>query len=388
MKCAHSSGGSRPPHVLLVTGSLGSGGAERVMSSMAGYWAERGWRVQLATFSDRRVPDFYPVAAGVERIWLDATDRNSGGLARLSTNLGRVLRLRKLARASRPDAVLSFIDVPNVLTIMATRGLGLRVVVSERHEPGQTEPGGRFEGAYLLGRPWRILRRLVYRWADQVTTVNAEAADWLRSQCGVDVEVIPNALRQLPFPAGLRERLVLGVGRLATQKGFDLLLRAFDRVADGFPDWRLVILGQGSEHAHLELLRAGLKSAARIELPGQAPDVEEWMARAGLIVLPSRFEAYGNAILESLGMGAAVISTPCGGTPSFLNDGVNGRLVPVEDVDALAGVMAELMADPQARRLLGERALKVRETNCQTVIMPRWEHCLFPHGASREAGRS
>jgi len=372
---------------MLVTGGLGSGGAERVMSSMAEYWAERGWRVQLVTFSDRRVPDFYPVAGGVERVWLDVTGGNHG-LTRLTANLGRILRLRRLVRASRPDVVLSFIDVPNVLTIMATRGLGLRVVVSERHEPGQTEPGGPFEGAYRLGRPWRILRRLVYRWASQVTTVNADAADWLRSQCGVNVEVIPNPLRELPLPGARREPLVLGVGRLAVQKGFDLLLQAFDMVAEQFPDWRLVVLGQGPEQARLERLREGLNSAARIELPGQVADVEQWMARAGLIVLPSRFEAYGNAILESLGMGAAVISTPCGGTPTFLSDGINGRLVPVEDVNALAAVMEELMANPEKRRLLGERALKVRETNCQAAIMPRWERCLFPRISRPGSGRS
>jgi glycosyltransferase involved in cell wall biosynthesis len=291
-----------------------------------------------------------------------------------------VLKLRRVVRASRPDAVLSFIDVPNVLTILATRGLARRVVVSERHDPAETEANGRYAGAYSLGGPWRILRRRIYRWADQVTAVNRDAAEWIGQECGVTVRVIPNPLRELPTASEAREPLVLGVGRLATQKGFDLLLQAFDQVADQFPEWRLLILGNGPEYARLQELRATLHSRDRIDIKGAVTNVEIWMARAGLIVLPSRFEAYGNAILESLGMGAAVISTPCGGTPSFMSDGVNGRLVPVDDVEALAHAMAELMADPERRRTLGQEGLKVRETNRQALIMAKWEQCLFPAG--------
>jgi glycosyltransferase involved in cell wall biosynthesis len=283
---------------------------------------------------------------------------------------------------SQPDAVLSFIDVPNVLTLLATLGLGRRVVVSERHDPRETEKHGKYAGAYTLATPWRVLRRLLYRRADRVTAVNNDAARWFGEECGVTVEVIPNALRELPSIVTAREALVLGIGRLALQKGFDLLLLAFDRIADRFPQWRLVILGEGPEYERLQELRASLDCRDRVEIKGAVMDVESWMARAGLIVLPSRFEAYGNAILESLGMGAAVISTSCGGTPSFMSDGVNGRLVPVEDLQALAEAMGELMADPDKRLRLGQAALKVRDTNRQDLIMARWEQCLFPGRAA------
>jgi GalNAc-alpha-(1->4)-GalNAc-alpha-(1->3)-diNAcBac-PP-undecaprenol alpha-1,4-N-acetyl-D-galactosaminyltransferase len=366
----------------MVTESLEGGGAERALSNMASYWVAQGWRVQLVTHADPSVSDFYPLASAVERVRLQETSRKGGWFSRLRGRVARVLRLRKLVEASDPDVVLSFIDVPNVLTILATRGLKQRVVISERHDPCETEGHGRYAGAYPLGKHWRILRRLVYRWADQVTAVNDDAAKWLARECSVAVEVIPNALRELPSVSAEREKFVLGVGRLAIQKGFDLLLQAFDQVAGRFPEWRLVILGQGPEHERLQLLRAGLSSRERIEIRAPVVDVESWMARAGLIVLPSRFEAYGNAILESLGMGAAVISTRCGGTPSFMQDRVNGRLVPVDDVEALARAMEELMADPEARRSLGREALKVREANRQDLIMRRWEQCLFPSGVT------
>jgi len=372
---------ARTPHILLVANSLEGGGAERVMSDMANFWAGKGWQVQLATWTGPEVADFYSLAPDIERVWLNVDTGQRAPFARMRRNVARVLKLRRLLKESRPAAVLSFIDVPNVLTILGSLGLPVRVVVSERNDLRRPNGQGEHVGAYPLSRPWRILRRLVYRWADGVTALHQDAAQWVCAECGVAAEVIPNPLRELPAASAEREALVLGVGRLKWEKGFDLLLRAFDRVAGDFPAWRLAILGEGPDHAALCALRGQLRSRDRIEIRPPVVDVENWMARAGLVVLPSRFEAYGNAILESLGMGAAVISTPCGGTPSFMKDGVNGRLVPVDDVDALARVMAELMADPAVRRLLGQRALKVRETNRQDLIMRRWEQCLFPDQA-------
>jgi GalNAc-alpha-(1->4)-GalNAc-alpha-(1->3)-diNAcBac-PP-undecaprenol alpha-1,4-N-acetyl-D-galactosaminyltransferase len=372
----HQVGGPDRRTVLLVIGSLQGGGAERVMSEMANYWTDRGHRVVLATMSGPEVPDFYSLTRSVERVWLDVGSNGSSAMRKLRANFARVLKLRKLLKTLRPDVVLSFIDVPNVLTILAALGLKVRVVVSERHNPEQTEARGRFAGAYKLARPWKILRRLTYRWADGIAVLNGDAARWLRSECRVAAEVIPNPLRILPRPPDDRESFVLGVGRLAPEKGFDLLIKAFDKVARDFPDWRLLIFGEGPELSQLNRLRESLDARDRIEIKQPIKDVESWMGRAGLIVLPSRFEAYGNAILESLGMGAAVISTFCPGPMTIVADGVNGRLVPVEDVETLAKVMADLIANPELRQSLGREALGVRETHRQDVIMRRWEECL------------
>ena len=101
------------------------------------------------------------------------------------------------------------------------------------------------------------------------------------------------------------------------------------------------------------------------------------MARAGLVVQPSRFEGFPNVLLESMGVGAPVISADCPSGPAdLIQDGVNGRLVPVEDVTSLARVMAELMADPKAREILGNEATKVRQLFRQDLIMDRWEECV------------
>jgi len=362
------------PHVVLVTGSLEGGGAERVMSEMANYWAQRGWRVTLATWSGPNIEDFYSLDPEVSRVWLDVHSPNSSLFAKARSNLARVFRLRRLLRASRPDVILSFIHTSNVLTIVAAAGLPVRVVISERGCAGQVGE----ESLYSLSFSWRALRKLLYARSDAVTALNCESAQWLKKACRVEATVIPPALRPLPEIRVEREDLILGVGRLHAAKGFDLLLKAYARVISDFPNWRLVLIGKGPQRSMLINLCEELNLTRRVEFLDPVRDVHLWMARAGLVVLPSRFEGFGNTVLESLAMGAAVISTNSPGPASLIEDRTNGRLVPVDDSESLTRVMAELMSQPETRVRLGGAAMNVRKRFRQDRIMRKWEGTLLP----------
>jgi GalNAc-alpha-(1->4)-GalNAc-alpha-(1->3)-diNAcBac-PP-undecaprenol alpha-1,4-N-acetyl-D-galactosaminyltransferase len=365
------------PTVLLVIGTLSGGGAERQLSDMANYWADKGWKVILATWSGPELPDFYSLHPAVVRAHLNVETSRGTFLARVRANIGRVLRLRQLLSATRPDAVLSFVTESNLLAILAGIGFKARLVVSERIQPAlQTQ----------VPRPWRILRRLLYAAADDVVAQTKDAAGWLEKHCRISVSVVPNALRPLPTPCCDRRPIIVAVGRLTHQKGFDLLLRAFARIASTVTDWNAVIIGEGHERENLTRLRDELLLNERVEFVGQSRETVAWMSRAGLIVQPSRFEGFPNVVLEGMGLGAAVISADCRSGPSdMIEDGVNGRLVPVEDVDALAKVMADLISRPDERERLGRAACAVRERYRQDVVMGKWETCLFPHKAPTEA---
>jgi GalNAc-alpha-(1->4)-GalNAc-alpha-(1->3)-diNAcBac-PP-undecaprenol alpha-1,4-N-acetyl-D-galactosaminyltransferase len=361
--------------MLLVIGSLQGGGAERQLSEMANYWAAKGMRIILATWMGPEVTDFYSLDKRVRRVHLGVRTTRSSFFSLLHASLLRVVILRRLIVQAQPNAVLSFVTESNILTILASWGAGVRIVVSERVQPALH---------LMLPRIWRILRRILYSWSDCVVAQTEEAAQWIRGNCRKSVTVIPNALRVLPAPSRTRERLIIAVGRLSRQKGFDLLLRSFATVAPSFDGWRLAIIGEGNERANLLQLRDELMLTDRVELVGQIADVATWMARAALIVQPSRFEGFPNVVLEGMGMGAAVISADCPSGPAdLIEDGVNGRLVPTENVDALTGAMAELMSQEDMRERLGREALKVRERYHQDLIMVRWEACLLPR-AHRE----
>jgi glycosyltransferase involved in cell wall biosynthesis len=177
-----------------------------------------------------------------------------------------------------------------------------------------------------------------------------------------------------------RETIILAVGRLVRLKGFDLLLKAFAQLHSAHPTWRLIILGEGPERQALEALRKELGLVNHFELPGQVRNPEAWMARAGLVVQPSRYEGFPNAVLEAMAMGAPVISSDCRCGPSeMIKDGVNGRLVPVDDIAALARVMGDLLSRKDERERLGHAAVAVRCDFSMDRIMPRWEGLLVGH---------
>jgi glycosyltransferase involved in cell wall biosynthesis len=370
---ASNSDAAATPTVVLVIGTLQAGGAERQLSDMANYWAAKGWRIIFATWSGSELADFFPLHAHVRRVHLNVDIAHAAVLPRLRSNLKRILKLRKLLSATRPDAVLSFLTESNLLAILARMGLDTRVVVSERIQPALHTS---------LPRMWKILRRLLYVRADGVVAQTRDAALWLERHCHTSVSVIPNALRRLPEPSDEKRTVIVAVGRLTRQKGFDLLLRAFARIATRFSEWTLVIIGEGAERQSLTRLRGELLLDGRVEFVGPTPDVLDWMAHAGLVVQPSRFEGFPNVVLESMGLGAAVISADCPSGPAdLIEEGVNGRLVPVEDVGALANVMAELISKPDERARLGRAASAVRERYRQDILMDRWEACLFPRSA-------
>lgn len=351
-------------NLLLVTDSLGCGGSERQLVDMADFWAGKGVRVTLATWSGPSTPDFYAPDPAVAREYLGPEG------ASLGAHVRRVRAMRSLIRELQPDAVLSFLPRSNVPALLAGIGQEVRIVVSERAHPQHDTS---------LTLPWRMLRRLTYARANTVVSQTHVTAAWIRDHWGHPPCVIPNALRILPAPIGLRENLVVGVGRLVRQKGFDLLLDAFARISPGFPEWRVAILGVGPEHDCLVGQRDALGLKGRVEFPGRVRDVERWLSRAGLVVQPSRFEGFPNAVLEAMGMGAPVISADCPAGPAdIIENGTNGCLVPVGDPTALAQAMERLFADAALRQRLGFSAISVRDRFRQETVMEQWRSTLVP----------
>jgi GalNAc-alpha-(1->4)-GalNAc-alpha-(1->3)-diNAcBac-PP-undecaprenol alpha-1,4-N-acetyl-D-galactosaminyltransferase len=354
----------------MVTGSLEAGGAERILAEMANFWNSKGWRITLATWTGPSSEDFYELDPGVRRVWLDVEAANSSLPAKLWAYFRRIFKLRAMLAHARPDAVLSFIDTSNVMTLLACMSLRLRVIVSER-----------VNGVTNASIPWvwRALRVATYWRADAVVAQTPDAARWIAKLCNVEAIAIPNPLRDLPETDAPREPMILAVGRLTHQKGFDLLIRAFSGIKQEFSNWRLVIIGTGPDHVELVRLSEQLKIGNRVEFRSPVKDIESWMSRAGLVVQPSRFEGFPNVVLEAMGMGAAVISADCRSGPAeIIKDGVSGRLVPVEDVAKLTQVMSELMSQPEERARLGTEAKKVRQVFRQDLVMRRWESCVAP----------
>lgn len=360
------------------------GGAQRVMSLMANYWAAQRHDVTLVSLSPRS-EDWFELYPIVKRVSLNLLSVSAHLGQALSRNALRVLRLRDELRQSRPDVVISFMDTTNVLTILASRGLGIPVIISERNDPHRH--------AMDSSWAWDTLRSLLYRRADALVIQTSALRDWGGEMVGDKrVHIIPNPINPVLNDSSKEARhrgsghTVVAMGRLVRQKGFDLLIEAFARCAEQHSEWSLVILGEGEERSNLESLIVARALQDRVRLAGKVPQPSQILGQADLFVLSSRFEGFPNALIEAMACKLGVISTDCPHGPrDIIHDGVDGLLIPPEDVNALAKSMARLMANPIERQRLGDNAVEVLERFSMGNIMSMWDE-LVAHTCRKGIG--
>lgn len=359
--------------ILFLVSSMQGGGAERVAALLCNHWAERGHEVVLMPTFSGRGECLYPLN---EKVRLEYLADKVGSTSNARWNgLRRLLILRRVMREFKPDAVISFLTHVNVAAILAATGLPCSVVVSERTNPA----------LFQLSRFWALGRRLLYRRARCVVVQTAQVKRWVEANCpGAGVEVIPNPV-VFPLPAGEprvstlseigTERLVLlAVGRLGQEKGFDRLLHAYGGLAPANPEWDLVIVGEGPERSALERQVIELGLADRVHLPGRIGNLGDWYERADLYALSSHFEGFPNTLAEAMAYGLPAVSMDCATGPSdLITHGGDGLLVPPED-DAygLGLALSALMKDPVLRSSMGAEAAKIRQRFDIEKVVEQW----------------
>lgn len=368
----------RRPDLAVVINDMGSGGAQRVLINLLRAWSAAGRRVSLITFAGEE-DDFHPVPDAVQRVVLGGVADSRGMLDALRNNLRRIARLRRALSEVGAPIVLSFIAPVNVLTVLAARGLGLRVIISERNDPGRQS----------FGRLWDALRRHVYPLADIVTANSQGALDSLRATVPPRrLALVPNPVAVPPEDSATEARapVFLHVGRLHPQKAQDVLLPAFARIAADLPDWRLQIAGEGPLESDLKALCQRLGIAGRVDWLGRVVDPFPLYRLAGVFCLPSRHEGTPNALLEAMACGLpAIVSDASPGPLDYVRDSQTGLVVPAEDVDALAVAMRRLAADPALAHRLGAAGRKAVAICGLAPAVERWDDVVWSDGGARSA---
>jgi GalNAc-alpha-(1->4)-GalNAc-alpha-(1->3)-diNAcBac-PP-undecaprenol alpha-1,4-N-acetyl-D-galactosaminyltransferase len=359
----------------LIIATLEAGGAERVLSIMANYWAKKGHQITIITLSVSET-DFFYIHPDIRRIALDKMSISINPTQAILGNFQRVQRLRQAILASRPQAIISFIDKVNILTLLACIGVRIPVIISERTDPRH----------YSIGRIWSGLRRLLYPHSSALVVQSEAVRGWARGFLRDSmIHTIPNPVTP-PTDAECQDSewaallppgpIIAALGRLCAEKGFDLLLKAAAQVLKSHSDWTLIIIGEGMERENLERLAAGLDISHRVRFLGFVPEPMRLLPRADLFVLSSRFEGFPNALLEAMACGLPVISTDCSGARAIIRNGVDGILVPVEDEDALAAAMKHLISDEKERACLASRAPEVALRFGTDHVMGIWHELL------------
>lgn len=357
--------------ITLVISSLGCGGAERVLVLLAKGLMDRGHDISVVTLSDKTT-DFYQLPEGCVRLDLGIMNDSTNIFQGIINNIKRAGILRKAIQSTAPDVVISFLRVTNTLTTLALRGTKALLILTEHNDLR----------VFSYGLFWETLRKIAYPLADKVVSVSKGVDESLSSLPQSKRAIIYNPILvndsgkidPLPPEVDFERKWLVSMGRMAEQKGFDLLLQAFAKIAPQYPDWQLIILGKGALKEQLEKMRDDLGLSGRVVFTGALSNPFTILKRSKIFVMASRNEGFPMAHGEALACGLPVISTDCPSGPrEMIRHEVDGLLVANGDIDAVATAMASLMSDETKRQKLAAKAPEVMDRFGIEAIAIQWE---------------
>lgn len=357
---------------------LTRGGAERVMVNLANAFCRRGYRTYLVTIEPDDVT--YTFEPGVERVLLDAPTGS-----RIRNLYGRILQLRAFIRKVDADVLVSFIGKANIRAVLAALGTKTRVFVSVRSAPTR-ECGTGLKG---------FLYKTVFRFADGAALQSEDAVAYFSKSVQKKARILYNPLSkicEMPYydceAEGQRRDEIVTVGRMDPVKNHLLLLEAFAKLAKRQSSCKLVYYGGGDCMEMLkkranELSLCGiLGKEDRVVFKGDVADAALQIRGSRLFVLSSDFEGMPNAIAEAMAMSIPVVSTDCpsGGAKALVGENEQrGLLVPVKDVDAMAGAMERVLSDAELAEKLSRAGYDFSVKMLRgEVVYDAWEAYLFP----------
>ena len=347
--------------LLFYINAIHEGGAERVILRLADHFAQAGYRsVVVTSFVDKNE---YPVPDGVERISIEQQEICQSKLMR---NVTRILALRRICKKLRPEAIISFMCEPNFRSLCATFGLKVKRIVSVRNDPEREYAGkiGRLVGKYLLPM------------ADGCVFQTQDAKEWFPKRLQKKSKVIFNEVDRSFFSVEyIGGKDIVTLGRLNEQKNHKMLIRAFSRIANQFPDRHLRIYGIGNQKEALESEIKKLHLEQQVHLMGLTTDSASILANAGLFVLSSDYEGMPNALMEALAVGVPCISTdcPCGGPRMIVQNGENGILISTGCVEELSEAMEYLLNNREEAERMGKVAQKYAQNYRPEIVFKDWE---------------
>ena len=354
--------------IALYISSMRKGGAERVIANLAQYLDEKGYHVVLVTTHKAEIE--YEVPETVKRILSEPDERELQG-GRIRNFLTRFRKLRRIWKEEKPDVIVSFIGKNNIMAILTSLGMGIPVAVSVRGEPGEEYYNG------LL----RFLARNLFYLADGVILQTKRCMEFFPKGVRKKAIILKNPVNPVFFREpyrGEREKTIVAVGRVDENKNHEMLIRAFAGIADEFPEYRLIIYGDGDKRSDLLKLTRELKLEDRISLPGNIDNVADAIYKTRVFVLSSNTEGMPNTLIEAMILGLTVISTdcPCGGPAELIVHGVNGLLSPVKDINSMKENLQYVLNNLHRADEMAHEASKTSDIYDVNKVYLEWERYL------------
>jgi glycosyltransferase involved in cell wall biosynthesis len=352
--------------VVFVQSGLKAGGAEKIINLLARHRADLADEVHVLAFSGSRESSYFKYA---DDIAISTLSNNTNAAKRPFRVIARTKWLRQELQRIRPHVIVSFLTKTNVIALIASVGLGIPVIISERNNPGKQD-------AFFL---WQKAIKLFAPYAAGVVVQTNEARNTISARALGKTYIIPNP--NVTFPGIERTRnegsRIVATGRLSHQKGFDLLLEAFAILALEIPNTSLTLFGDGPERAALTAQAKTLKISDRVFFPGLTKEPGGWLSEADIFVLSSRYEGFPNVLVEALAFGLPSIAFSCPWGPSeILTHEKDGLLVEPENVNALAIAMHRLLTDERQRKKFSDAAPQAAKRFNLAEVLTKWDSVI------------
>lgn len=342
--------------------SLGSGGAERVVSLLANKMVERGHHVEIICLKFNDV--YYQT---------DSRVKVTLAMQKTKNRLTEIFWLRKYLKKQNPDVVIPFTEGVYCFTILSLLGTGIPIIASERLDPAVMSPTR------------KLLKRLLLPYADWLVVQTQSIKEYFPKSIQKKTSIIYNPVNdevfhqiengELKIENGERLNRIISVGRLYPQKNQAMMIRAFSKVADEFPDWQLVIYGEGPLRAELESLVSSFKLQDRVLLPGRTEQVIEELRKSKIFCMSSDYEGMSNAMIEAICVGLPIVTTNVSGVEELVKDGINGFVIQCGEVDEMANSLQRLMNNEHLVNYFSSNNIVNRKLFRIDTIVNKWEVC-------------
>lgn len=339
--------------------SLDDGGAQRVISILSDQMVQKNMNVEIVTYLD--TPILYPIHPNVK---VTSVEKSTGKKSLVSN----LIWLRDYFKKNA-EIVLSFLAPFNMIALVATIGLKVPIVVADRNDP-----------AKVPGNPMiRIGRNILYAFADQVVVQTKANKAYFKKLTKKTVVIFnPVDLKEYTGLAlkSEKEKIIVTAGRLMPQKNQKMLIDAYELVMKKFPEYQLVIYGEGSYRKELESYVKARGLESKIFMPGSVTDLYDKIKTAELFVLSSDYEGMPNALIEAMCLGLPVISTKVSGSTDLIEDGKNGLLTEVRNTKELANAIEKMLLEENFRKNMALEAVKLADMLRPDEILKQWQEII------------
>lgn len=339
--------------IVFVTATLTSGGSERVISLLANKMAEKGHQIEVICLRKQVV--FYPINSSVKITF--AAKEAFGDTLPL-----KIIWLRNYIKQVAPDVVIPFMTAVYCTTIFALLGLNIPIIASERIDPAHSSPLR------------KILRWFLLPMTTHLVVQTEKIKEYYSSKIQNKTSVIYNPVSDKVFEISYNamNNLIVSVGRLYPQKNQKMMIDAFNMIKNKYPDYKLIIYGEGPSRKELEDYIKSLSLEEKVLLPGRSEHVIDEVRKSRIFCLSSDCEGMSNALIEALCLGIPIVTTDVSGVEELVIDGINGRVVEIGDSVSMANALNDLLEDKEKMIIISKRNKDKAQLFESGNITDRW----------------